>query len=225
MDLIPDEDMPPFLREMLMRKMMERLQGMKGPIEGEVSPLPDVEVHPLLSRVTLTPEARKKQKTICEPSYGVIVYNAPTRQWVVNGGDPCHALEPWDCIVAVRHGERIKLFLYEGKDLRAPKEENLDLDEVLDSYRLPERSMYLCGDVVCLDPDKDSGYAFPNYPAQGVVVDVLPETVFYAENTNTVCTLADCIIRCKAPSGTEECYLIHSSLLIPYSVAAGNADN
>lgn len=222
MELLPDGEIPEFLRDMLLRKMM---QSKMSPIEGEVSPLPAVVTHPLFSRVTLTPEARKKQKTICEPAYGVVVYNAPTRQWCPNGGDPSRALDTWDCVVALRRGDEIKLFLYEGHDLRVPKEDNLDVDVALDSYRLPDRTMFLCGDVVCLDPNQESGYAFPRYPAQGVVVDTLPETQFYSENTNTVCTIADCVIRCKAPSGTEECYLIHSSLLIPYSAGGNDADN
>lgn len=222
MNLNPEDGLPPFLREMLMRKLMGPPQG---PIEGEVSPLPDTMKHPLYSRVSLTPEARKEQKFPCEPAYGVVAFVSPTRQWVMRGGDPTCALEPWDHIVAVRRGEEIKLFMYMGHDLRAPKEDNIDKDADLDGYRLPERNVFLCGDVVCLDPHKETGYAFPKYPAQGVVVDVLPETQFFSESTSRGCTPADCMIRCKAPSGTEECYLIHSSLLVPYSSASRYADN
>ena len=204
---------------------------------------PQAGQHQLYSRVVLTAEARnaKHIRTPVEPAYGIVVYNAPARQWVTRDGNPAAPVDTWDTIVAVRDDDtddddqqhlqcgRILLYMYNNDELTPPAEATVEDDPELDMYRPPERNSasFSEGDAITLnDLIAPSSYSYPRYPDKALIADVFPGTIYMAQSAKNLVYPADCVIRCKHPeTGAIQCHLIHSSLLVPYEIAAARAED
>jgi hypothetical protein len=195
-------DMPEFLRHLLSHA------GGMGRVDEDIDPTlpiiprPDRVDHPINSRVTLTPESKKRYKFPKEPNYGKLVYKAPGNLLFPRDNDPNTCPDYWDCVVAVAPNDNeptdIKLFAFHSSQLRIPVDANLDINEAIDKYALIDGRQFMIGDEICVNPEcpEFDGFRAAKYPCKAVVEDIFAGSSFMGKNVSTALEQVDLVFRC-----------------------------
>lgn len=223
------DDLPDFLKHILGH--IEPSEDINP--ELPITMYPDAVDIPLFSRVTLTPDARKVFSVPKEPDYGVLVYKSSMVMLFPNENNPAHSPEYWDCVIAVTpdasEPQRVVLYPFHSSQLRIPKDDNVDVNEFLDNYRLPLGRQFMVGDEITINPNTpDSAHIrFPQYPCKAIVTDVFAGVSFMGKNISSSLRQVDLTLRCVVNNdGLCRTFYGFSGNFMLYSEAeAANSNN
>lgn len=193
-------DMPEFLRHLLSHGDSNLIEPIdpKLPITQPAARID----HPLNSRVTLSPEYRKRFKFPKEPNYGKLVYKSPINLLFSRQNDPDMCPDEWDCIVALANNDNdpsdISLFAFHTSQLRIPKDDNIDINTYVDNYTLRNGKQFMIGDEICIDADtpKFDRIRLAKYPCKAIVSDIFAGTSYMGTSASHPLSQVDIVFRC-----------------------------